>query len=288
MDIDQNSIALLQRSKSLFSEIEAICGFKIPTECSVDFKKLHSNITQDPLPTDLKRLTIDGGSRRDWLTPFIETILNDVQEGLTACHYHLANIRDMEERLILISMNMVPDLGIKNSAIAGGNTRKLNFEYQAFAFAIRRTLEYFASSVASFFKSECNRIRKLSHSIAGQEPTGTNGKTVELINIHIEKLSDILPKKNIGTSVRDLLAHWKAIAAGVFNISERNNEITISFVGGGEKIKVIEFTKEESINYKEIKKKDITASLTLTPSLENQIQKIETFIKAVYSEMHLL
>jgi hypothetical protein len=110
----------------------------------------------------------------------------------------------------------------------------LNAEYQAFKFAVRRTLEYLAAAVATFFKTDGTRIRRLATTIDGREPTA-RARTVQarLAAANLEAI--------IGTdderSVRDLLAHHRSIDAGVVNIRvDEEGDVRIRVAGGGERL----------------------------------------------------
>ncbi len=70
------------------------------------------------------------------------------------------------------------------------NTRRLTFEYHAFVFALRRSLDYLAVSVGAFFK------------------------TIDLLREVLPTLDDLLPAdKQRRRAARDILAHWKALTA---------------------------------------------------------------------------
>jgi len=286
---EQESFEYVQKlahsSSSLFSKIENVSGFNTPKRCTIDFKRLHEKIIADPLPETLKHLIKKSDKGRDWLTIFRSAILGNVQEGLTASYYHLLNIESIENEMIAIASKEIQNIDLKNGGISGGNTSKLNYEYQAFVFALRRTLEYLASSISSFFKCEGNRIRHVEKMIKGREPKEINEKISKIVSKAIVQLADILPSNDDGLSVRDTLAHWKAVDAGIFNISEHDDEIIITLVGGGEKL---EMKKPiENVNNSSSQKK-CYAIISLTPIIENQISRVENLIRDIYIEMKLI
>ncbi len=103
----------------------------------------------------------------------------------------------MEQQLLNLAKAYLPIIQIgEGTGVAGGNTRRMNFEYQAFVFALRRTLEYFAVSVGAFFKHDVHRIRKLVYTISGAEPRDISERVSLVLEESLRKLSDILPPDN--------------------------------------------------------------------------------------------
>jgi hypothetical protein len=117
----------------------------------------------------------------------------------------------------------------------GFGSRPLSFEYAAFTFAVRRTLDYLAVSVGSYFKSESYSIRKLADAIEGQLPATARKKVQRRLRsrVLISLIGD--PSTN-RRSVRDELAHYRAIDSGVFNVrwDHESQNLQIVLVGGGE------------------------------------------------------
>lgn len=279
-------LALSARSGPFFSALKRVAGFKLPTLTKQRFLAFHASIAATPRLPVLTRLTVEGGSRRDWLTPFTEAVLGHVQEGLAASYYHLANVESIEREMISLAQTWLPNIQLpKGSAVAGGNTRRLNFEYQAFVFALRRTMEYFAVSVGAFFKCEAHRIRTLADSIAAAEPPDTRDRVRVKLDESLHGLSDVLPPADKERSVRDQLAHWRAVDAGVFNVTSGPEEVRIFIAGGGENIH-----PWDSETRLELKRQEAggIAIMALTPILRDQIMRVESLVFDVYSEMGLL
>lgn len=194
----------------------------------------------------------------------------------------------MEQQLLNLAKAYLPIIQIgEGTAVAGGNTRRMNFEYQAFVFALRRTLEYFAVSVGAFFKHDVHRIPKLAHIISGAEPRDISEKVSLVLEESLRKLSDILPPDNKERSVRDQLAHWRAVDAGVFNITRAygSNRILIAICGGGENLRP--WDSEVGIEPRVLQEGEI-ATVRLTPVLSDQISRVENLIFGTYFEMGLL
>ena len=152
---------LSDRAGPFFAALQHLAGFELPPDSRRRFLALHASLTAMPRPPLLARLTIEGGSRKDWLTPLTEAVLGHVQEGLAAYHYHLSNIELIEHEITALAQRSLAELQIPTpSAIGGGNTRRLNFEYQAFVFAARRTMEYLAGGSCSRGTRTCLRRQR--------------------------------------------------------------------------------------------------------------------------------
>ena len=99
----------------------------------------------------------------------------DMQEGLAAAHYHLQNLEAIESGAHIHALHNLPNLLPKRGgSIIGGSSLRLDFEYQAFIFALRRTLEYSAHSIAAYFKTEVKGFRKLARTIGEAHSTTPN------------------------------------------------------------------------------------------------------------------
>lgn len=274
------------RLESVFLALEEVAGFELPPSTKNRFLALHSLITATPVLPDLTRLTVSAGSRRDWLTIFTAATLGHVQEGLAASYYHLANVEGIEGEMISRALTKLRNIQLPRPFLAaGGNTRRLNFEYQAFAFALRRTMEYFAVSVGSFFKCDVHRIRRLAASITGAEPKKISDRVRARLEKSLGNLEDVLPPSNKKLSVRDQLAHQRAVSAGEFNIRGRPDGVLIGIAGGGENLRPWDLgTAAELRRHQE----GSVAFMTLTPILLDQIKRLESLVFEVYSAMGLV
>jgi hypothetical protein len=83
----------------------------------------------------------------------------------------------------------------------------------SFVFALRRATEYFAAAVATYFKTDCARIRKVGAAIEGCEPRERCLGAAAAIQEGLSQLPDVLTQGS-ARSVRDRMAHWDFVAAG--------------------------------------------------------------------------
>ncbi|MBI1923275.1 hypothetical protein HYR99_03390 [Candidatus Poribacteria bacterium] len=288
LEHDPKFQAFLESAAKLRPYLETFgkaASFELPEPTKKKFLSVHSLITTTPQLATLSRLTIEGGSRKDWLKRFTSAVLDDVQEGLAASYYHLANIEHIEQEVISAALSTLAHLEQKiGTTVGGGNTRKLNFEYQAFAFSIRRTMEYLAASVNAFFKRDGNRIRDLVASIKGAEPTELREKVRTKAEKLLQGLQDLLPPSRDDLSVRDQLAHWKTVPAGHLNVTWTPTGILVGFAGGGQNINPWEAESGLELKYEEM---GGIGFMQLTPVLQDQIMRVDNLIFSLYSEMGL-
>ena len=99
-------------------------------------------------------------------------------EGLAVAHYHYTRTLEIERDITTMLRSLETPLP---SSTMGFASRKLNAEYQAFVFALRRSMEYFAAAMGAFFKTDCRRIRDLEGAIVGREPLERSEKTIEIV-----------------------------------------------------------------------------------------------------------
>jgi hypothetical protein len=192
--------------------IREVAGFDLPTSTKEKFKNLAISMHESRSQHILKRLTIEGGSRHDWLNSFLNG-RTYVEEGLAASYYHLNNVEIFEQKVVSLALKELPNIQTPHGFLVKVNrANKLNFEYQAFVFALRRTMEYLAVSVAAFFKRNTHSIRDLSDSIRMAEPCDISDKISTKLETLLSGLSDILSGTD-GWSLRDKIAHLKTANA---------------------------------------------------------------------------
>jgi hypothetical protein len=169
-------------------------------------------------PSSLAHLQPSDG-KRDWLTEMKERIFGSLREGLAITRYHLDRVGLIEYRIEAIAKeHEAALLPTRNMGLAI-TSRPLVAEYQAFEFALRRSLEYLAGAVSAYFKTEGNRIRNLAVTVGGREPTSASAAVVaRLENASIERLIGV---RSGPKSVRDRVAHHESVSPGVINIGRK-------------------------------------------------------------------
>jgi hypothetical protein len=156
--------------------------------------------------------------------------------------------------------------------VAGGNSRRLNFAYQAHILAARSTLEYFAGSIAAFFKQENPGFRKLVDSLHRARPETLKNSAVSALRAHDSFRNRVLSEGNT-RSVRDRIAHWGTVPAGVVNVVlHGNGDCSVFLAGGGEGLVAFELTSET----------------VLADTLEKSVTEMVDMIFATYEALGLL
>lgn len=227
------------RLSPVLARVTELAGFDLPTEVERRFLAIWASLKADPKPPSLARLTVGGGARRDWYMPLVGFILGDVQEGIACCYYHLSRIEEIERQISALS-KLLPEVRdiLSNVGTAGGNTRALDFEYQAFVFALRRTLEYFANSVGSFFKKQMRSFKDLRGDLADAMPEDFRERVVKSLDRAMgDLIKSGLLSQGEEKSVRDRLAHRNAVSAGAFHVSYTPDSVLVGIFGGGEKLR---------------------------------------------------
>jgi len=278
---------LTDRSRSFYSALESFSSFNFPPTLENNYQKLHKVILANPKPPVLAHLTIEGGSRRDWFKIFKESVLSNTIDGFGASYYHFTNIEFIEKEFFSLVVKELPNLQIPPwSTIGGGNTRRINYEYQALAFSLRRTMEYFAIGIGAFFKCDVTRIRKLSNAIENAEPKDLRKQVQKRLEESFLRIEDLLPPRDgKEKSVRDRLAHWNSVPAGHFNVSRGQDEYMIGLFGGGENL-----SSRVTLPIITLEGKDNTVFKVskLSPVLFNQILRVETMIFNIYADLGLI
>lgn len=261
----------------LFSELNLIAGFNPPKAIRDRFTLLHTILFSESHPC-LAHLEQSDANAPNWLHRFRSGLLDSVQEGVIACCYHLSRIESVESRMLELAESHLAAIGpLSTSRCAGGgNTRVLNFEYQALVFSLRRTLEYIGVAVAAYFKTDCHSIRRLQKCILNLEPRGRMAHISSTLSEQLPRLAEIIPPdKATKRSVRDRLAHWEAVGAGCFNVSNNVNGITIGLVGGGHELDIPQHTKNQ----------DSVRICVLGPVLRTQFENVNTLVWSLVNDL---
>jgi hypothetical protein len=206
--------------------IRSMADFDIPAEEQAPFLRFHAFVT-DPQPAYVTAWRVDEKLEQKWYRAHVGGI-GDVRSALAAAHYHRLQIALLEDAVgkLLEESDFAKRMG--NATMGLGGTRKLDFEYQAFVLACRRSLDYLAGVIAAFFKAEINNFRRLPKSLEKKRPASVVAAIGAAHARHAEDLGFILDEGRFST--RNRIAHYEFVPAGVINLTARG----FVFVGGGE------------------------------------------------------
>ena len=162
--VDSNQL-LQERIQKMHAAIARVTGAELPSPLreQLDAASLAVGELDSDAPLEHLVARIDGP---DWRLRLGEH-LGHALEGLAVANYHIERVAEIEVDIgaVIQSLDDPPP-----STSTGFRSRKLDAEYQAFVFALRRAIEYFAAAVAAYFKTDCSRIRKVGAAIEGREP----------------------------------------------------------------------------------------------------------------------
>jgi hypothetical protein len=205
-------------------------------------QKMHAAIAQvagSELPSPLKEGELDSdaplehlaaqANKPDWRLRLGEH-LGHALEGLAVANYHVERVAELEAEIAAVigALDDPPP-----SSSVGFRSRKLDAEYQAFVFALRRAIEYFAAAVAAYFKTDCSRIRTVRAAIEGRDPQARSAGAGAAIQEGLSRLPDVLTQGN-ARSIRDRMAHWEFVAAGTLQaVWDETGQLRITGIAGG-------------------------------------------------------
>jgi hypothetical protein len=266
-------------SQPLFAAMEHIAGFTLPDHLRSRFETIHLYTRQEPAGEAVSHLRPTERRPRDWLHEFRSSLLGHVQEGLGATYYHLRRIEEIEGQLSEFTRKLdLPRNLSSSTSVGGGNTRALNYEYQAYLFAIRRTLEYFALFTSAYFKTDCHRIRGLRGAIEQRKPSRKRDAVLKVLDEALPGMDDVVPlNRSENRSPRDRAAHWEAVQAGTINVSWTPQSVSVSLVGGAEGLP----------SPIPIADSDAVLEPTLAPLLRTQVARVEALLFSLLAALDI-
>ncbi len=233
-DIFEKQLALWNSPlvQDFYHQVKLSAGFDLPPSSKALFTEYHQHFFEGSKP-DFSKDWGDTSPNWKWQKKHYDSILGSVQSALASVHYHRDNMLRIEREIL--SFTRMDELvtifknDASGSCIGGGNTQKLDFEYHAFVFSYRRTLDYLTRGVSALLKQDFHSFRTLNKGFAAhQKHTWVN----EIVAIHAKytpKLEKFLGKED-GKGTRDLIAHYLHVPAGCLNV----NSSGVFFAGGGE------------------------------------------------------
>lgn len=250
--------------------LEPLTSFALPDPASDSFQAIGNRLREDPTPRSLARLRPGRPGGEDWLQR-LDKGLESTHEGLAASHFHYRRVCSIEQQIRDACMSHADAFRELNpDGTFGFGSRPLSFEYAAFTFAVRRTLDYLAICIGSYFKTRSHSIKKVTKAIKSQVPA-TARKRIQ------RRLEGKKFERLVGTSsqmsARNELAHYRAIDSGVYNVrwDKESESLQIVLVGGGERLPA--FPKE---------------SKDLSEMLADQLVFAEDLIFGCFRDMGLL
>lgn len=206
-----------------------IAGYQLSPADRQPFLYFHGYITA-PQPDFISSWRGDPKSEI-WYHRLTNGMLGDVQNSLACVHYHCEQLTHLEQNAMAAFEKFECRSVLGNSTIAPGNTLKLDFEYQAFVLACRRTLDHMSISMAAYFKDRSNSFRKIDKTLHRFKSKQASDMLLAIYNEHRAHFN-FVATDGYGLSIRDRIAHYEFVPAGVVNLSVRGFVIA----GGAENL----------------------------------------------------
>jgi hypothetical protein len=224
------------------------------------FEYLH-NYLFFPQPPWLKELrTTPAGER--WYLRLVGGIFDNVQSARLAVEYHLGNIKAIESAVHTILQDRDLSIIPPNQTVAIGSTQKLEFEYHAYVFAYRRTLEYLARAMAGYLKCDCSSFNRFSKVLRAKRSSNVATRLQVVCDEFDDQFAFVVSDGNEGVSVRDRISHYEFTSAGSYNLTRDGFRL----IGGGE---VLHLSGKAA---------------TLSEALLERLQKLDAFLSKMLHE----
>lgn len=216
--------------QNFYQHVQLIAGFSLPPSIRVLFENHRHHCFDEPCPD----FTTGWGTQSPnwkWQKLHHESIFGSTQSAAAAVIYHSENLLRMEREVLSfrdIDL-LIPLIG--RAAIGGGNTQKLDFEYHAFIFAYRRTLDYLSRGIAALVKEECKSYNKLPTSLHNHSGKPWVRQLTDMHSKYSSRLKTFVHPAR-GHSVRDRISHYLHVPSGCLNVNAQG----VFFAGGGENL----------------------------------------------------
>jgi hypothetical protein len=143
-----------------------VVNFDLPESTHAKFEQIAEIARREP--PELARLRPEDEKSKNWYQAFFNGI-GYLKDGLSASYFHLDNIEGLEAEVLRRCGEALSELDPPDEPVTMAmRTPRIDYESEAFRFALRRTLEYLAVTLAAFFKAEPSSIRKLRKALKKQ------------------------------------------------------------------------------------------------------------------------
>lgn len=197
-------------------------------EQHLGFDYLH-NYLFFPQPPWLEELRATPKAER-WYRRLVGGIFDNVQSARLAVGYHLRNVEAVESAVNAVLKDRDLSAIAPDQTVAVGNTQKIEFEYHAYVFAYRRTLEYLARAMAGYFRSDCSSFNRFSNVLKAHRSSQVANRLQAICNEFDEHFVFVISDGNESVSVRDRISHYEFTSAGSYNLTREGFRL----IGGGE------------------------------------------------------
>jgi len=212
--------ALAQRGMEFLQRVGQVAGFHVEEAQLRAFRTAHCWIVQRPRSPGLRRLKPNAPGKRDWLNLMSNGLLTHTQQAFRGVLYRLAVLESIENEIhsLAESTGIASQFAGGRTSIGGGDTLRIDCEYQDLLMGIRRTLDYLARALGAYFKKECWSFRTIVDELNGWEPADVAARLHAKIVKPGRSFDDYLSSGDKKT-VRDRIAHREFVSAGTLNVT---------------------------------------------------------------------
>lgn len=252
--------------QNVLQTINRIAGHKLEDEYVQSFRKFHKYITY-PQPDFITEWRANPKQEK-WYHSFVNGILDNVQNSYSCVHYHFERLRAIEKETLdsIEQYNYKEILG--NSTMALGDTKRVDFEYQAFVLAYRRCLDLLARAISSRFKNDFHSFRRLNKFLLPFAGNKIADKNIETQKKYSPLFEFVMSDGN-RKSVRDRIAHYEYIQAWTLNLNKNG----FMLVGGGEEMNLTKNDNESRYLSEILEQKLNNLNNCITEIIDNLIDK---------------
>ncbi len=252
--------------QNVLQAINKIAGHKLEDKYIQSFRKFHKYIT-NPQPNFITEWRTNPKEEK-WYHSFVNGILGNVQNSYSCVHYHFERLSVIEKETLdsIEQYNYQEILG--DSTIALGDTKRIDFEYQAFVLAYRRCLDLLARAVSARFKNDFHSFRRLNKFLI----SFTGNEIADNIIVTQEKYSplfEFVMSDGNRKSVRDKIAHYEYVQAWTLNLNKNG----FMLVGGGEGMNLTKSDNEPKYLSELLEQKLNNLNNCITDIIDNLIEK---------------
>lgn len=211
--------------------VEKFAAYHLPVADRQPFLLFHKYVS-DPQPQFISNWRSQPDTEK-WYNRFTNGMLGDVQNSLACVLYHSGRLLEIERNTTSELEKFHYRETLSNSVVSPGNSLKMDFEYQAFVLAVRRTLEYLTRVVSAYFKDEAHSFSKLENTLNRFKDPTLSDPIKLVFSKYLRNCEYIVTNKDsIKMSTRDRIAHREFVSVGCINLSKYGFVIA----GGGENL----------------------------------------------------
>jgi hypothetical protein len=217
----------------LIFAVNEIAGYQLSDEQREPFLSFWK-FCNDPVPEFIKKWRQNPVDEEKYYLRVCGGIGDNTSCAYDAVHYHHQHLTDIEKQLLELFSKYDFESVPKSSAKVMGDTKKWTFEYHAFVFAYRRTLDYFTYALNGYFKQDGASFHEWKKQLSRLRERRKDPVASGLLAVY-EKYRDkfdfvVSDGVRKHKSTRDRIAHEQFVGTPAINITRRG----LIYAGGGE------------------------------------------------------